>query len=71
MKSELMLTVAMGMLLSACANLPSSTAGSDNPSLFAVADDKECQSNGHAPGTQGYADCRTQLGLQHKAGVLQ
>lgn len=32
-----------------------------NPNWQQEADDKQCQSYGHVPGTPGYGDCRMQI----------
>ncbi len=45
------------------------TAGYQDPSKFAAADDQQCRSFELLPGTTAYADCRLALSKQHKAAT--
>jgi hypothetical protein len=74
------LSVLIGVAMASCsshaldcglgvthANCRPGTAGYQDPSKFASADDAQCRSFGMLPGTKQYADCRLDLSKQHSA----
>ena len=83
MRKTVVLMSAVMLLLGGCANHPvdcavgfhhadclPGTAGYDDPTRFAIADDKQCQGYGLKPGTTEYATCRIKLSTQHDKGLI-
>jgi hypothetical protein len=73
----------LGLTLAGCANQPldcaigfhhsdckPGTRGYDDPTKFAVVDDRTCQSYGLKVGTADYAQCRIKLNTAREKGVL-